>query len=138
MNLTPSNIRRIAVTSLSVAVALIVTSIRSGAEAAPTQQQPADHGVWMIVSHKVENYKSWKPVHERSATTKQSYGWTKCAVFAIDGDQNHIMVMEQFASLERARAYAASNELRDEMAAGGVSSNPEIRFVKNLNGVVAP
>lgn len=138
MNLTQTNLRRIFASSLIIVAAvggLFLTSITPRAQA---EARATDQGVWMIVTHKVEDYKLWKPVHERSIAAKRSYGWTKCAVFSIDGDKNHIMVMEQFASLDRARAYAESNELRDEMAASGVSSNPEVRFVKNLNGELVP
>ena len=139
MNVTQANFRRLLVSSLVVAAgAMFVTNVTPRAQAEPARQRQTDPAVWMIVAHKVEDYELWKPVHERSATTKRSYGWSKCAVFSIDGDKNHIMVMEQFASLDRARAYAESNELRDEMAASGVSSNPEIRFVKNLNGELIP
>lgn len=93
-----------------------------------------DAGVWLIVTHRVEDYARWKPVHDRTASIKKNLGWKKCAVFSVNGDRNHVMVMEQFASLDRARAFADSNELRDEMAASGVSSQPEIRFVNALHG----
>jgi hypothetical protein len=141
MNRTNSSFRRIFASSLFVVAAagvLFATSTAPRAHAETAQPRANEAGVWLIITHKVENYKLWKPVHDRSVGTKRNYGWSKCAVFAIDGDKNHIMVMEQFASLDRAKAYAESNELRDEMAASGVSSNPEVRFVKNLNGELAP
>ena len=134
-------IRRSVFSSLFVvaaAGALCVTNVTPRAQAEAAQKPADDQGVWLIVTHKVASYKLWKPVHERSATIKRGYGWSKCVVFSIDGDKNHIMVMEQFASLDRARAYAESTDLRDEMAASGVSSNPEIRIVKNLNDALVP
>lgn len=131
--------RRVVASSLFVVVAggLFAVATIPGAHAESAKATAADAGVWMIVTHEVVDYQHWKPVHDRSASIKRNFGWKKCAVFAVDGNRNHVMVMEQFASLDRARAYADSTELRDEMAASGVSSNPEIHFVNNLTGEVS-
>jgi hypothetical protein len=89
----------------------------------------------MIVKHKVEDVARWRPVHERSAEAKRKFGWTECAVFSVAGDPNHVLVMEHFDSIERARAYAESKELLYELAASGVSSQPEIQFVTSLQAI---
>jgi hypothetical protein len=89
----------------------------------------------MIVKHKVEDVARWRPVHERSAEAKRKFGWTECAVFSVDGDPNHVLVMEHFDSIERARAYAESKDLLYELAASGVSSQPEIQFVTSLQAI---
>ena len=107
---------------------MAVAGIRA-AKAEPVSAPAHSGGVWMIITHKVYDYNRWKPVHDKTASQKRSYDWKDCSVFAVDGDRNHVMVMERFGSLERAQAFANSTELRDEMAASGVSSQPEIHFV---------
>src|SRR5262249_3685796 len=108
------------------------TGVRDVQAEQPKAQSEA--GVWMIVTYKVYEFERWQRQHERSASAKRNYGWQSCAVLAVDGDRNHVMVMEHFSTLERAQAYANSAELRDEMAASGVSTEPEIRFAKSLAG----
>jgi hypothetical protein len=115
-----------------------VVLLAGGMRAAKAEPDKAAASVWMITTHEVEDYKRWKPVHDRSAAIKRHYGWTRSSVFAVEGDPNHVMVMEQFSSLARARAYAESNDLRDEMAASGVSSEPKIQFVTTLGGEPQP
>jgi hypothetical protein len=127
-----------AILLLAVAGIVLAAAGIHGAKAESTKAKAGDAGVWMIVTHRVEDYARWKPVHDRTATIKHNYGWKKCAVFAVDGDRNHVMVMEQFSGLDRARAFAESTELRDEMAASGVSSQPDIRFVNALQGEPLP
>ena len=118
-------------------LAMAVAGIRA-AKAEPAQAQAHPGGVWMVITHKVYDYNRWKPVHDKTSATKRNYGWKDCSVFAVDGDRNHVMVMERFGSLERAQAFASSTELRDEMAASGVSSQPEIHFVNALAGEAQP
>jgi hypothetical protein len=119
----------LAVVGLAVG-ALCIRDVRAEA----SKPQPVAGGVWLVVTHKVEDYARWRPVHDHTATIKRSYGWTKSSVFALDGDRNHVMVMEQFDALDRAKAFAYSSELRDEMAASGVASEPEVHFVSMLSG----
>lgn len=86
-------------------------------------------GAWLVVTHKVENFERWKPVFESTAELKRGYGWKQSWVFAIDGDRNNVLVMEEFGSMERARAFASSPDLKAAMGKAGVMGPPEIRFV---------
>lgn len=126
--------QRIATCSLMFALAgaSLAGAALHRVQAEPAKSQADDAGVWVIITHKVYDYKRWSNVHVRSAELKRNYGWRSSSVFAVDGDPNHVMVMEHFSALDRARAFADSSALRDEMAASGVSSNPEIRFVRSL------
>ena len=140
MNFIQSIKQRVVANSLVLAIAAVMLAAAGihGAKAESPKAKADDAGVWMIVTHRVEDYARWKPVHDRSAEVKRNYGWKKSAVFAVEGDRNHVMVMEQFGALARARAFADSAELRDEMAASGVSSQPDIRFVNTLSGEPQP
>jgi hypothetical protein len=52
--------------------------------------------------------------------------WKQSNVLSIDGDKNNVMVMEEFGSIEKAKAFAASSELKTAMAKAGVASAPEM------------
>ncbi len=117
-------------------LALIVSSIAIAAAFALAGQQDAkaeaapQPGVWLVISHKVYDYDRWKRAHDRSADLKRTqYGWERSEAFAVDGDRNHVMVMEQFRTRELAQAFANSRDLTYEMAASGVSSEPQVQVV---------
>lgn len=103
------------------------------ASAAIPHAHAADDGAWRIVTHKVADFDQWKPVFDSTAAIKRPYGWKQSSVFAVDGDRNHVMVMEEFSSLERAKALAASPELRQAMGKAGVTRAPEIRFISAVS-----
>jgi len=130
--LRPSKISFLALCSLLTLAALAF----AGPHRAQAEQQARaiEPGVWLVVSHKVYDYAQWKREHDRTASVKRaSYGWQGGELFTVDGDRNHVMVMERFASRERAEAFAGSRELTYEMAASGVSSQPEVRIVHTSN-----
>ena len=99
------------------------------AEKAPS---PLNGSAWLIVTHKVENFDRWKAVFDSVAPTKRNYGWKQSNVLSLDGDNNNVMVMDEFGSIEKAKAFAASSELKTAMAKAGVASAPEIHFVVSV------
>jgi quinol monooxygenase YgiN len=61
--------------------------------------------------------------------SKKKFGWKQSSVYSVDGDRNNVMVIEEFGSLDRAKAFAASPELKAAMGKAGVAGPPEVRFV---------
>ena len=93
----------------------------------------AGGGTFLVVTHKVEDYDRWLPVFESTSGLKRKYGWKQSAVYSVDGDRNNVMVMEEFASLEKAKAFAASPELKAAMGKAGVAGPPVIQFIKSVS-----
>ena len=60
---------------------------------------------------------------------KKKFGWKQSSVYSVDGDRNNVMVIEEFGSLDKAKAFAASPELKAAMGKAGVAGPPEVRFV---------
>jgi hypothetical protein len=112
--------------------ALGATLALPNAHAEKAALPPLNGSAWMIVTHKVENFDRWKTVFDSVAPTKRSYGWKQSNVLSIDGDKNNVMVMEEYGSIDKAKAFAASNELKTAMAKAGVASAPEIHFVVSV------
>ncbi|HYP76036.1 MAG TPA: hypothetical protein VER12_08780 [Polyangiaceae bacterium] len=122
--------RRIAQTAaLLGAAALAATLALPSAHAEKAASPPLNGSAWLIVTHRVENFDRWKTVFDSVAPSKRNYGWKQSNVLSIDGDKNNVMVMEEFGSIEKAKAFAASSELKSAMAKAGVASAPEIHFV---------
>ena len=87
---------------------------------------------WTHVRHRIEDYPRWKEVFDSTAEYKRSHGWKGYRLLAIEGDQNHVLVMEEFETEEQAREYLGSDYLRDAMGRAGVSDQPDILVVELL------
>lgn len=89
-------------------------------------------GAWLVATHKVEDFARWKPVFDGTATLKRAYGWKHSSVYTIDGDRNNVLVMEEFDSLEHAKAFASSPELKAAMGSAGIVGAPETHIVSEV------
>ena len=87
---------------------------------------------WTHVRHRVEDYPKWKEVFDSTAEYKRSNGWKGYRLHAIEGDPNHVLVMEEFETEEQARGFIGSEYLREAMGRAGVSDEPEILVVELL------
>ena len=87
---------------------------------------------WTHVRHRVEDYPKWKEVFDSTAEYKRSRGWKGYRLLAIEGDRNHVLVMEEFQTEDQAREFIGSEYLRDAMDRAGVSDQPDILVVELL------
>ena len=90
-------------------------------------------GAFLLVTHKVEDFDRWLPVFEGTAALKRKHGWKQSTVYSVDGDRNNVLVMEEFASLEKAQAFAGSPELKAAMGKAGVAGPPVIHFISPVS-----
>jgi hypothetical protein len=82
----------------------------------------------LIVKHRVADFDTWKAVFDGMNGTRAAYGWTGHLVLRDAHDPNVVTIVNRAANLDRAKAYAASPELRAAMARAGVQGPPEITF----------
>src|SRR5215216_5602317 len=87
---------------------------------------------WTHVRHRVEDYSKWKEVFDSTAEYKRSHGWKGYRIHAIEGDNNHLLVMEEFETEDQAREFLGSDYLKDVMSSAGVSDQPDILVVEEL------
>src|SRR5829696_4431812 len=87
---------------------------------------------WIHVRHRVEDYPKWKEGFDSTADFKRSLGWKGYRLFAIEGDNTHVLVMEEFDTEEQAREFLSSDYLREAMGRAGVSDEPDIQVVEVL------
>lgn len=84
----------------------------------------------MFVRHKVADYAAWRRAYDDFESTRQSMGVTGHAVYCGDGDANDVTVTHDFATVEAAKQFAGSSELRDAMQNAGVAGEPTIWFAE--------
>ena len=87
---------------------------------------------WIHVRHSVADYEKWKPVFDETAAYKRTHGWQRYQLFAVGGNRNDMVVMEEFDTREHAQEFLDSAYLREAMARAGVSRAPEFLVVEEL------
>jgi ABC-type sugar transport system substrate-binding protein len=84
--------------------------------------------VRMFVRHEVADYGVWRKAFDAFAPTQQKMGVIYKAVYRSADDANDVTVIHDFHSLQAAKAFAASAELKAAMEKAGVKGAPQIWF----------
>jgi quinol monooxygenase YgiN len=82
----------------------------------------------MFVRHTVSNYAAWRQAYDAFAPVQKAKGVLAQAVYRAADNASDITVTHEFASLEAAKAFADSKELKEAMAGAGVLGAPDIWF----------
>jgi len=85
--------------------------------------------VRMFTRHEVADYAAWKVVYDSVAPLQKKGGVYFKAVYRSADNPNDLTVVHDFHSLEAAKAFAGSPDLRAAMEKGGVKGPPQIWFV---------
>ena len=82
----------------------------------------------LFVRHTVADYAAWRRIFDDFAPTQKALGVTDKAVYQAADNANDITVTHDFATLEAAKAFADSSELKTAMHDASVTSAPTIWF----------
>lgn len=83
----------------------------------------------VLIRHKVEDVRVWKPVFNENGATRRANGSRVEQIFRGVDDPDEIVVLIEWDDLERARLYAGSDDLRLAMSLSGVTGRPVIWFL---------
>ena len=86
--------------------------------------------VRMFARHEVADYAAWRNVYNNLAPTQKKMGIYSKAVYQSSDNPNEVTVIHDFHSMEEAKAFAASPELKSAMEKAGVKGAPQIWFTK--------
>jgi quinol monooxygenase YgiN len=87
----------------------------------------------LVTQHKVEDYAKWKTEFESSGIDmRKKAGEKSYQIFRTDDDPNNLVMLFQWDSIDNARKFMESNELREGMQKAGVIGQPEIRFLEEV------
>ena len=84
--------------------------------------------VRMFIKHRVGQYGPWRKEYDAFETQRPAFGVIGKAVYQDVADPDVVTVTHDFATLEAAKALAASDALRQAMAKAGVVGAPDIWF----------
>jgi quinol monooxygenase YgiN len=80
----------------------------------------------LFVRHTVSDYTAWRKGYDDFDATRKSMGVTSHAVYQLDGNPNDITAYHEFDSMDAAKAFAGSSELREAMTKAGVVGAPQV------------
>ena len=85
--------------------------------------------VKVIVQHRVADYDRWLPVFTEHEAVRRQHGATGHSVGREVADPNSVVIVNDFATLDGARAFSQDPSLPAEMAGGGVDGAPQVWIV---------
>lgn len=84
---------------------------------------------YMVVRHKARDFSAWKSGYEAHASARTAAGLTEKHLLRSADDPNEVILVFDAADLDRAKAFAASDDLKEAMQKVGVIDKPDIYFL---------
>lgn len=83
-----------------------------------------------MVRHKVGDFGKWKPAYDAHASARTKAGLKQLHLFRNIDNPDEIVLLFLADDLGRAKAFAASQDLRDAMEKAGVTEKPDVWFLQ--------
>ncbi len=91
--------------------------------------------VHVLVRHKVADYGRWKESFDSHLNARRRAGEVGFRLFHSMDDPRELFVMMDWESVEEARRFLNSSELRERMQQAGVQGEPEIQYLEDARAV---
>lgn len=85
--------------------------------------------IYMLVRHAVADFSKWKPAYAADVAARQSAGLKEINLWRNADEPDEVVLLFEVSDVAKAKAFAASPDLREKMAASGVTGRPEIVFL---------
>jgi heme-degrading monooxygenase HmoA len=85
---------------------------------------------YMMVRHNVKDYAAWKSVFDSVSDLRRRNGEQSYQILRQNNGANSLVALFEWDTLDNARKYAASPELKAAMERAGVTGKPEILFLE--------
>ncbi len=86
----------------------------------------------LVIHHLVKDFDTWKPAYDRHADKRKAAGLRHDHVLQSVTDPNNVTIVMDFMDVSRAKAFAASSNLKTVMKAAGVVGAPVIHILKKV------
>jgi hypothetical protein len=84
----------------------------------------------MLVRHKVADFAKWKPVYDDHLPARHKAGLKEIHLLRNIDDPNEVILLFSVEDPGKAKAFAASDDLRQAMQKAGVSDKPDVYFLE--------
>lgn len=80
----------------------------------------------------VEDFAKWKLVYDDHTSARKVSGSKGAQVLQNSNNPNEVVIILEYESVEEAKAFAASEGLKNAMAKAGVNSIPDVVFLNEV------
>ena len=80
----------------------------------------------LFVRHNVADYAAWRKVYDEFDPRRRELGVTSHGVYQADGNPNDVTVYHEFDSMDKAKSFVSSSDLKDAMSRAGVQGAPDV------------
>lgn len=84
---------------------------------------------YMLVRHKVEDFRVWKDTYDGHLPARDAAGLREVHLLRNLDDPHEVVILFEASDIEKARAFAASEDLRRTMQNAGVIDQPDIYYL---------
>lgn len=86
----------------------------------------------MLVQHQVKDFSEWKKAYDNNADMRSTSGELSDRIYRDASDPNKLTLVFTWDSMENARKFAQSPELKTAMEQAGVEGPPNISFLNEI------
>jgi hypothetical protein len=86
---------------------------------------------YILIRHKVADFGKWKPGYDGHASTRTAAGLKEEHLLRNIDNPNEVILLFSAQDLNKAKAFAASDDLRERMQQIGVIDKPDIYFLND-------
>ncbi len=86
----------------------------------------------LMIRHKVEDYAKWKAVYDDVVSLRKDSGNKGARLLRSADNPNEIVLLNEFADMDKARQFAQSEDLKQAMQKAGVSDHPDMYFLDEV------
>jgi hypothetical protein len=83
----------------------------------------------LLMRHKVSDFATWKASYDAHAAARASAGLSELHLLRSIDNPNEVVMLFAAADLNKAKAFAASDDLRAAMQKAGVIDKPDVYFL---------
>ena len=87
---------------------------------------------YLLVRHKVEDYAKWKRVFDDHRVIRKASGSKGGRLYRNANDPSEVVILFEWESLEKVRQFSESADLRETMQRAGVSDQPDVYFLDEV------
>ena len=90
---------------------------------------------YITIRHKVKDYDAWKPLFDAHGATRAAAGCKGGHLLRSVDDPNEVVIFFEWDTMENARRFASSPDLKEAMEQAGVVDQPDVYFLENVESL---
>lgn len=88
---------------------------------------------YLLVRHKVRDFATWKPIFDEHGKTRKAAGSKGGFLFRSADDPQEIIAVFEWDTVQNARKFAQSPDLKSTMERAGVIDRPDVYFLDQVD-----